>query len=480
MGDRVLLRQHRAAAGRRPSRPRGREGCLTGRGRAGRADEFLHGVVEGSRAAVCEPVVARSGIGQTFAPVGDTSRCAQSIGSPGWRAPTFWTITRWRPRRGSSDVAEPSSWALPHPGQPAAEDQRAQSMTPESLELGDRMMRVSLSQMVRRSSGVRPCISPARGRGRICPGECAMRDMLERQVTTTERVHLVSALVEYLARSHDVRALHVKGPAAAISLNMQRQSTDVDVMVDPRAAKLFLEVLHAHGFRRVRPAHEGPTGHSVDLLSDHWGMRVDLHLRYPGFGVSDQELFEQLWQGHVTVMIGGWPCRTPDRPAQALLIGLHAARSTPGTLKWLEADTARHNLTQPERQALRAMARDLGAEPVLGTRWRDFSDHATHADRALWAALARKDSAAVWWHRVSSSSNPVREIPQVWRAACAAFQRLMILHDGRVRPAARELLAKVTAVVRAAWLESQAERRPVLTPKQATYGVRVPGDGLDH
>lgn len=283
-----------------------------------------------------------------------------------------------------------------------------------------------------------------------------MKSSLQQTVPLDVRVELVSALVEFLARREGIRALHLKGPAAARVLGIHRTSSDVDLLVEPGSAERFLELLEEQGFVGEKALRDSPWSHSLDLVSDEWGMHVDAHFRYPGTAVDDRVLFERLWRDHITVELGGRPCRTPDRAAHALLIGLHAARSPYGSLKWSEADAARSALSPAEEEELVRLAAELQARPALGTRWVDFACYASDSDRETWAAIGSKDSAAVWWHRIKHLEHPVREIPQILRASRAFVNRLVAHHDGNVAVVAQELLRKIASVAAAALRDASA------------------------
>ena len=268
-------------------------------------------------------------------------------------------------------------------------------------------------------------------------------------LTTAVRVEIVSAVVEYIARDHGIRALHIKGPAAGLVLGLRRYSGDVDVLVEPDGVTILLEALEQQGFWGDLATLDQPWAHSVELFSAEWGMYVDLHLRYPGVGVSDQRLFELLWERQRSVEIAGWPCRTPDRAGHALLLGLHAARSTRDTEKWGEADAAREALSPEEWDDVALLARELRAEAALGTRWPEFSRHATEADHAEWQALASREPAAIWWHRMRNSREPAHHLGAVLVAARAYWWRRRDHHGSGTR-ATLDLVARVGSVVLAA------------------------------
>lgn len=214
-------------------------------------------------------------------------------------------------------------------------------------------------------------------------------------LTPREGVLLCSALVQWVADQAGIRILHVKGPAAEELLGFARTWSDVDVWVDPRRYKDLLKSLEGVGFSVPPVSPSVVWGHSVDLQPGRLGgARVDLHHRIPGMDRPAQGCFDRVWAERTHLNLAGRVCTTPNRVAHALLLGLHGARSPQGSPKWTEADTAWAALGEGELNKLIQLARAVGAEPTLGTRWAPFASHTSQGDRAYWAAVARGDTPA--------------------------------------------------------------------------------------
>ncbi|WP_062530193.1 nucleotidyltransferase family protein [Demequina rhizosphaerae] len=231
--------------------------------------------------------------------------------------------------------------------------------------------------------------------------------------SVVESVPLAHALAGEVARRSGVRALVVKGPAAdAHGLRAPRVSSDADVLVPPDGAGSYLRALDACGWRE-RPTSDavGPTSaHSVTLIHPEWPCDIDAHVRFPGFLVDPQVVFDELWRRRQPLDVAGRKLDMVDRSGAILIAALHALR-TP-------AQTPRHGdeirrlvevvlpqLTRAERDDLVALAAATGAidtaRPVLAHLGVELPPATPHgADRALdaWRARVggRGESVAQW------------------------------------------------------------------------------------
>lgn len=214
-----------------------------------------------------------------------------------------------------------------------------------------------------------------------------------------------SVLVDFLARSVDIRTLLIKGPSAEKALGYHRHSVDVDVLVEPERFVDLLDLLREHGFVGDVSLVEDSWAHAVEVVSAEWSVAVDVHRWFPGIEVAPERAFDLLWEHAVSVELAARSCTTLDRPGHALLIGLHAARSRHGSCKRDEVTAAMASLSAEEREAMRHLAKELAAEPVLGIVLEEFSAATTPGVRARWKAVADKQVARIWYHRIRGSRN---------------------------------------------------------------------------
>lgn len=225
-----------------------------------------------------------------------------------------------------------------------------------------------------------------------------------REIPLDVRVRLAHACCQRIAEIAEVDLLHLKGPTLDADLRRERVSTDADVLVRPEHVPRFVEALSERGWRAISRFERGsPFGHAANFRHPHWGL-LDVHRHWPGFEVSPASAFEVLWAERGSAHLAGVPCAVGSRPAQVLMLALHAARGGPG-------DPAREDLaggwyaaSDSDRDGARTLARRLdaglalaivlGEEPPAGldTRtaplWRYYAEGGTRREewRARWRA----------------------------------------------------------------------------------------------
>ena len=225
-----------------------------------------------------------------------------------------------------------------------------------------------------------------------------------------ESVVVTSAATQHVAEGVGIRLLHLKGPSAEAVLGLARTYSDVDVLVHPRDWARFLRGMKQAGFEVPHADRVPARGHSVDLLSPHWGASVDVHHRFPGIEIDAGQAFDLLWSERTLVEVGGRPCATPGRVPHAVILGLHAARSPRGGEKWLEGERAWELLSHQEREQARQLVFRLQAQRAMGTRWGEFAGFVDDDVRRLWEALAQRDTESVWWIGALGGGRPIRAL----------------------------------------------------------------------
>lgn len=149
------------------------------------------------------------------------------------------------------------------------------------------------------------------------------------QLNLEEAVALAHGLVSHQAQQHGIRVLFIKGPVAEhFELRPQRQSTDVDVLVDPEKLDSLVAILKNMGWYK-RPMVERPRildQHSVTLIHDKWPCDIDLHLSFPGFLEKSQAVFEYLWNERELAPVAANLVPCPSLISAAAIQALHAFR----------------------------------------------------------------------------------------------------------------------------------------------------------
>jgi len=202
-----------------------------------------------------------------------------------------------------------------------------------------------------------------------------------RSAPIAARVHLAHAVVQKLAEDRGIDLLHLKGPAVLPGLRAEgRQSSDVDVLVRPGHLHRLAGALESVGWeQRTHFATGSVFAHAANWWHDDWGW-VDVHVSWPGVTIDAERAFDVFARGRVHHSIAHRDCLVPDRTAQRLILVLHSARSG-GTgdtdLAWTRAEPG-------ERDDVRALARELGAEVALAAGIGELERHRNDPTYALW------------------------------------------------------------------------------------------------
>lgn len=217
------------------------------------------------------------------------------------------------------------------------------------------------------------------------------------------RIEFSRAAFEVIARRIGVRVLHVKGTTLDGSLRSRRRSgTDVDTMVDPLALPAMHAALVQHGWAVYSSFVEGsPFGHAQTYHHPEWGY-IDMHRRFPGIVLPDQDAFEVLWAGHDTHVSAGIECAIPSVDAQAVLFVLNAARDLD-----VLGDEARALWSGQDEQARirrSRLVRMLHAEVAFGAGLGDLERYRGRREYLLWKTVSQGGGRlAEWWGRIRAA-----------------------------------------------------------------------------
>lgn len=201
------------------------------------------------------------------------------------------------------------------------------------------------------------------------------------------RIRLGHALLEHIARANGLSLLHIKGYAVDAGLYSDgRQSSDIDVLVDPMDIERLLGVLQTQGWNPVTGFKSGSLfHHAATLWHDSWGY-VDVHRAFPGVGVEPTEFFDELWRSRSSRLIAGVDCTIPSSRHQALLIALHAGRDPERGAS--DVAQLREALPSEAWQRLRDDAVRFKAGLALAAATGGLSEYLEHPDHGVWAAVS--------------------------------------------------------------------------------------------
>lgn len=239
------------------------------------------------------------------------------------------------------------------------------------------------------------------------------------------RLEFSRAALQVVARRAGIRLLHIKGDTVDSRLRPGRRSgTDVDVIVDPQAVARIHGLLGAHGWELYSSFFEGsPFGHAQTYRHPEWGY-LDLHRRFPGVRIPDQDAFELLWQDHGSIAAAGIDCAVPSVDAQAVLFVLNAARALDALGG--EATSLWARQSEEERVRRSRIVRALGAEVAFATALGDLGRYRDRREYLLWKTVSEGGGRSVeWWARLRAAPTfrdaleTVVRAPQVNRAALA-------------------------------------------------------------
>jgi hypothetical protein len=179
---------------------------------------------------------------------------------------------------------------------------------------------------------------------------------------------LVYGLLANVSAEANIDLVFIKGPAQhAQGLREREHSGDVDVWVRRVDRGRLADAMVPWGWTPIVGIFtDTPVTHSQTLNPGPWGCAIDVHTRFPGMTVRDDEAFE-LVRGTATKWnYAGVTGQVPDTATHAVIRALHDLRPQPGHTP---SETDRHQAATAIRVAgprVIDVARRLGAHFVLG------------------------------------------------------------------------------------------------------------------
>ena len=253
------------------------------------------------------------------------------------------------------------------------------------------------------------------------------------------RLEFSRAAVEVIARRIGVRLLHIKGETLDGALRPGRRSgTDVDVLADPsRMSDLHSQMLQ-NGWSVYSSFLDGsPFGHAQTYHHPEWGY-LDLHRRFPGIGIPDQEAFEVLWPDHGTYSAAGVECSISSVDAQAVLFVLNAARDLDALAA--EARALWAGQSDDERVRRSRLVRRLRAEVAFAAALGDLERYRRRREYLLWKTVSQGGSRTdEWWGRIKAAPTVGAALRTAARAPLV--NRAALAHELGREPRARDVFA---------------------------------------
>lgn len=188
-------------------------------------------------------------------------------------------------------------------------------------------------------------------------------------LTLDEAIPLGYVMATQLADAVGVRALAIKGPVLQLQgVRAERQSADVDILVDPSAYEQFIDALKEREWS-VMPhtAASALPHHSQTARHGTWPCELDIHHRYPGISLPPPVAFERIWASRSSVTIAGVDVPTPSAVASVVMHGLQLIRdfgmNSPRVLQFIQDLRSRPEAF--DREELAQCAAALGAADTL-------------------------------------------------------------------------------------------------------------------
>lgn len=244
------------------------------------------------------------------------------------------------------------------------------------------------------------------------------------------RVHLAHAAAQAVADGAGADILHIKGPAANVSLRTEdRASSDADVIARPSHLERLTRGLARHGWTRVTGLSTGGLiEHSTNWYHGQLG-QLDVHVRFPGIYMDAEEAFARLWGGRVSLEIAHWPCQVPDAAAHKVILLLHAARGMDA--RRADVDAVWGSATPEEREGLRALAVSLDAEVAFSVAIGELELHRGRPEYPLWRLYADGATTTAGLGRVKAEISASRATGRRSHLVVLRYVAHVLLHMRR-------------------------------------------------
>ncbi|WP_164233024.1 nucleotidyltransferase family protein [Microbacterium hydrocarbonoxydans] len=241
------------------------------------------------------------------------------------------------------------------------------------------------------------------------------------------RLEFSRAAIQVIARDVGIRLLHIKGGTVDPQVRTGRRGgSDVDVIADPRRVPTLHAELVRQGWVVYSSFLEGsPFGHAQTYRHPEWGY-LDLHRRFPGVRIPDEDAFDLLWADRASYAAAGIDCVTPSVDAQAVLFVLNAARDVDALGE--EAASLWRRQDEEERVRRSRLVRALRAEVAFAAALGDLERYRGRREYLLWKTVSRGGTRAVeWWARIKAAPTVGEALQTMLRAPLV--NRAVLAHE---------------------------------------------------
>ncbi len=252
------------------------------------------------------------------------------------------------------------------------------------------------------------------------------------------RLEFSRAAIQVIARDVGIRLLHIKGGTLDRRVRAGRRSgSDVDVIADPRRVPMLHAELVRQGWTVYSSFLEGsPFGHAQTYRHPEWGY-LDLHRRFPGVRIPDEDAFDLLWADRVPYAAAGIDCVTPSVGAQAVLFVLNAARDVDALGE--EAASLWQRQDEEERVRRSRLVRSLRAEVAFAAALGDLERYRGRREYLLWKTVSRGGTRTVeWWARIKAAPTVGDALQTMLRAPLV--NRAVLAHELGREPRAGDIV----------------------------------------
>lgn len=247
------------------------------------------------------------------------------------------------------------------------------------------------------------------------------------------RLQLAHGALQVVAQRVGVEMLHIKGEALDADVRWPgRESTDADILVRPRQVATLLHALTSSGWTQVAGfASSSVFEHSATLTHPVWGY-ADVHRRYPGFTVSDDDGFDELWRARQEWRCAGTSCAVPDLAGQRLVMLLHAGRSLVSTRRDSDIARAWTDASPQDKAQVTALVARVGAQVGFAAATGTLDGWAGDPQHDLWRVVSRGGTRVDEWQaRIKAASSVRAKARLVLRASLVNVEHLTMIHGAR-------------------------------------------------
>jgi len=245
-----------------------------------------------------------------------------------------------------------------------------------------------------------------------------------------DAVQFAHALASYVARTHGLRVMSIKGfTLAHHGLRRERTYADADIWVAPGDLDAFTNALRAYGWRERFEYDVARilVDHSRTLIHQKWPCDIDVHWYFPGAFEAPEVCFESIWATRQTCVIAGQPAWMPDYSGSALIGALHCLRyprSSRHRAELEEISTSLSGDAAPhQRQAFSRLLRETRSVEVVGAFAQslgiELPEYEHDANQmSLWNRYVgshESGSTAAWLYAIREA--PWSERPRLIKAA---------------------------------------------------------------